>query len=234
MGCILFWGVSARHLALIHSGRCGLTVLGSSILSQGKNGRQSGLGHVGAVLKCVKGFCGRKGSALSYETQSHHQRETVLGGLTERSSAQGSWAAGPLPFTGFPDADCEWQCAWEGILEVPVAKGGHETGCGGVGGAVCAEQVTGRLWEMPLRREESGSCLPPATDHGVANLSWLLAEPMGGGQGQGHGGGARDPAVSFLNGLCALDDCRRGAGQRLGEVASSGHFVRVAHLREVL
>lgn len=89
---------------------------------------------------------------------------------------------------------------------------------------------------MPLRREESGSCLPPATDHGVANLSplWLLAEPMGGGQGQGHGGGARDLAVSFLNGLRALDDCRWGAGQRRGEVASSGHFVRVAHLREML
>ena len=64
---------------------------------------------------------------------------------------------------------------------------------GGVGSAVSApERATCGFWEMPLSHEESGTCPPPAADHGVANLSspWLLAEPVGGRQDQGHVGGA--------------------------------------------
>ena len=73
--------------------------LGKSTLSQGKRRLQGGVawGHLGAVLKCVKGFCGEESPDLSQETPES-EGDCVGKSLQKEVSLRPARAAWLLPY----------------------------------------------------------------------------------------------------------------------------------------
>lgn len=72
-------------MALLHTGSCSYQCRGVSAVGEKhfKPREEEKAEWSGVSGSCFEMFRGGKGSHLSYETQHHHWKKTVLGGLTK-------------------------------------------------------------------------------------------------------------------------------------------------------